>query len=97
MGHAPTFWGKCMTKNITVLWGSSLSDLTEGKDHISLKNGRAHIAKLKKSTLAKHQAYRLVITYTDGDFKPSKEIIYAESESERRLEKRLLDRGINKS
>jgi len=86
-----------MVKRTTVLWGPSLSELNEGKDHPSLKAGRAHIEKLKKSTKTNHQAYRLVQTFNDGDFAPSKETIYVESESERRIEKRLLNRSLNKT
>lgn len=84
-----------MTKRITVLWGPSLSELNYGKDYIYLKKAKAHVERLKKSSDPNHKAYRLVQTQSDGDFKPSKEYIYAESESERRLEKRLLNRGIN--
>jgi len=86
-----------MTKRLTVLWGPSLAELNEGKDYIYLKKAKAHIERLKKSTKPNHQAYRLVRTEYIGDFAPSKETIYAESESERRLEKRLLNRSINKA
>jgi len=86
-----------MIKRTTVLWGPSLSELNEGKDHLSLKSGYAHITELKKSTKPNHQAYRLVQTIFNGDFAPSKETIYVESESERRLEKRLSNRSLNKA
>ncbi len=85
-----------MVKRTTVLWGPSLSELNEGQDHISLKEGRAHVARLKKSTETNHQAFRLVQTFNNGDFAPSKETIYVESESERRFEKRLSNRSLNK-
>lgn len=79
-----------MSKKIMVLWGNSLSNLTEGHIVGTMKAGYDYLKNLRKTH---KNAYRLVTIYTDGDFDPSKEIIHAESESEHRLEKRLLDRG----
>lgn len=82
-----------MIKRIMVLWGDSLSNLTEGHIVGTVKAGYIYLEKLRK---VHKNAYRLVTIYNNGDFAPSKEIIHVESEFERKLEKRLLARNLNK-
>ena len=66
-----------MRKSIMLLWGESLSDLTEGSDTNTIKEAELLLVEVQKFH---SKAWRIVSIYNDGDFKPSREVIHAESE-----------------